>query len=163
MFKSPEQALAFAFRMRGSSVVSLPSSTYIAQKTDGQHSSDRLTTYDLHAQAGMIFSWLSRRPEDEQLYAFLLHGTIEERRAAASRLIAEHAVLLEKYKLPEDSLRNALLGKSVRDVSAVSGLTQYKAWRFRRDLAEILEPVQDRLMSAMFDELIANQTLPTKQ
>ena len=158
MFKSPEQALAFAFRMRGSSVVSLPSGTYLAQKTDNQHQSDRLTQYDLHAQAGMIFSWLSRRSEDEQIYAFLLHGTNGERRAAASLFVRKHGDAFKKYKLSNKQLRSAVLGGSVRDVSADSGLTQYKAWRFRRDLAEIFEPIQKQLMTAMYEDLIENQT-----
>lgn len=163
MFKSPDQALAFAFRMRASSIVSLPSGTYIAQKTDHQHSSDRLTQYDLHAQAGMIFSWLSRRSEDEQLYAFFLHGTIKERRLAASLFVRKNKELFNKYKLSNLALRNAVLGRSVRDVSAASGLTQYKAWRFRRDLAEIFAPIQDRLMTAMYEDLIENQTPPLNQ
>ncbi len=163
MFRSPDQALAFAFRMRHSHVVSLPSGTYIAQKTDHQHSSERLTKYDMHAQAGMIFAWLSRRDEDEQIYAFLLHGTIKERRLAASLFIRRHPDLLTKFKLSTVQLRNAVLGSSVRDVSAVSGLSQYKAWRLRRDLAEIFEPIQMRLMTAMEDELIARQTQPYSQ
>lgn len=158
MFKSPDQALAFAFRMRQSDVVSLPSGTYIAQKTDHQHSSDRLTQYDKHAQAGMIFAWLSRRPEDEQMYAFYLHGTIEERRLAASLISKTHRQVLEKYKLSDTQLSKAILGRSVRDVSAVSGLTKYKAWGLRRDLAEIFEPIQVRLMTAMQEDLIDRQT-----
>lgn len=158
MFKSPDQALAFAFRMRHSHVVSLPSGTYIAQKTDHQHSSDRLTQYDLHAQAGMIFSWLSRRPEDEQLYAFLLHGTIKERRAAASLFVRRNRGRLSRYGLNNAQLKQAVMGSSVRDVSDKAGLTQYKAWRLRRDLAEIFEPVQVRLLTAMQDELIDRQT-----
>jgi hypothetical protein len=158
MFKSPDQALAFAFRMRHSHVVSLPSGTYLAQKTDHQHSSDRLTQYDLHAQAGMIFSWLSRRPEEDQIYAFYLHGTIRERRVAASLIIRRNKERLAGYKLSHVQLRNAVLGRSVRDVSDASGLSQYKAWRLRRDLAEIFEPIQERLMTAMQDELISSNT-----
>lgn len=158
MFKSPDQALAFAFRMRHSHVVSLPSGTYIAQKTDHQHSSDRLTQYDLHAQAGMIFSWLSRRPEDEQLYAFLLHGTNRERRAAASLFVRRNRGRLAKYRLNNEQLKQAVMGSSVRDVSDKAGLTQYKAWKLRRDLAEIFEPVQTRLLTAMQDEFIDRQT-----
>lgn len=158
MFKSPDQALAFAFRMRSTSVVSLPSGTYIANKTDNQHSTDRLTQYDMHAQAGMIFAWLSRRPEDEQIYAFFLHGDTKERRLAASMLIRRNQEVFRKYKLQNRELRNAVLGRSVRDVSEASGLTQYKAWKFRRDLAEIFQPIQDRLMGAMYDEIIARQT-----
>lgn len=158
MFKSPDQALAFAFRMRHSHVVSLPSSTYIAQKTDHQHSSERLTQYDLHAQSGMIFSWLSRRPDDEQIYAFFLHGTNRERWVAAGLLVRRNRDRFRKYGLSNAELRKAILGRSVRESSADSGLTQWKAWKFRRDLAEILEPVQDRLMTAMQAELIDCQT-----
>lgn len=154
MFKSPDQALAFAFRMRHSHVVSLPSSTYIANKTDHQHSSDRLTQYDLHAQAGMIFSWLSRRPEDEQIYAFYLHGTGKERRLAAALFARRNKAIFRKYGLSNLDLRNAILARSVRDVSDVSGLSQYKAWKFRRELAGLFEPIQERLMSAMYEEMI---------
>ena len=157
MFKSPDQALAFAFRIRRSDVVSLPSGTYIAQKTDHQHSSQRLTQYDKHAQVGMIFAWLSRRPEDEQAYAFFLHGTIEERKVAALLIKQQHRKVLDKYKLDDKQICNAILGRSVRDVSAASGLSQYKAWKLRRDLAEIFEPVQMRLMTAMQEDLIDRQ------
>ena len=152
MFKSPDQALAFAFKTRASSVVSIPSSTYIANKTDSQHSSDRMTQYDKHAQAGMIFAWLSRRPEDEQIYAFFLHGTM-----AASLFIRRNQEQLKKYKLPNRELRNAVLGHSVRDVAHASGMTKNKAWKFRRELADIFQPIQDRLMGAMYEEIIARQ------
>jgi hypothetical protein len=159
MFKSPDQALAFAFRIRSTSVVNLPSGTYIANKTDNQHSTDRLTQYDLHAQSGMIFAWLSRRPEDEQIYAFFLHGNHKERRQAASMLIRRHQGVFKKYKLKNHALRNAVLGRSVRDVSEASGLTQYKAWKFRQDLADIFQPIQDRLMDCMYEEVISRQIL----
>jgi hypothetical protein len=159
MFKSPDQALAFAFRLRETSVVSLPSGTYIANKTDNQHSTDRLTQYDMHAQSGMIFAWLSRRPEDEQIYAFFLHGNNRERRQAASLLIRRNQEVFKKYKLQNHKLRSAVLGRSVRDVSDTSGLTQYKAWKFRQDLADIFQPIQDRLMESMYEEVIAKQVL----
>lgn len=153
MFRSPDQALAFAFRMRSSAVISIPSATYIANKTDNENTSDRLTQYDLHAQAGMIFSFLSRRPEDEQAYAFFLHGTIRERRLAATLLLKKNGERLGKYGLSSKQLRDALTGKSVRDVSEVSGLTQHKAWKFRRELAEIMAPIQDRLMDGLWEWL----------
>jgi hypothetical protein len=105
----------------------------------------------------MIFAWLSRRPEDEQAYAFYLHGTIEERKAAASLIKKQHRKVLDKYKLDDTQICNAILGRSVRDVSAASGLSQYKAWKLRRDLAEIFEPVQMRLMTAMQEDLIDRQ------
>lgn len=159
MFRSPDQALAFAFRMRSSAVISIPSATYIANKTDNENTSDRLTQYDLHAQAGMIFSFLSRRPEDEQAYAFFLHGTIRERRLAATLLLKKNGERLGKYGLSSKQLRDALIGKSVRDVSEVSGLTQHKAWKFRRELAEIMAPIQDRLMDGLWEWLEASNTM----
>ena len=153
MFRSPDQALAFAFRMRNSSVISLPSATYISQKTDNQHTSDSLTQYDLHAQVGMIFSFLSRRPEMEQVYAFFLHGSMRERLTAASLIIKENRPVFRKYGLPWGELKKAVLARSVRDVVNVSGLTQYKAWKFRRELAEILVPIQNSLMDALWEYL----------
>lgn len=161
MFNSPEQALAFAFRMRHTEVVSLPTSSYIANKTEHQHSSARLTTYDLKAQAGMVFSWLSRRPEMEQIYAFYLHGTMKERRLAASLFVRQNRSLLSKYKLSARELVNVMVGKSVRDSSAESGLSNWKAWKLRRDLAEIFEPIQQNLMTAMHEELILPGALPS--
>ena len=158
MFRSPDQALAFAFRMRSSAVISIPSATYIANKTDNEHASDRLTQYDLHAQVGMIFSFLSRRPEEEQLYAFYLHGTIKERRLASHLLVKKNSERLGRYGLSPKQLRDALVGKSVRDVSDVTGMTQHKSWKFRRELAEILAPIQDRLMDGLWEWLDTSNT-----
>ena len=158
MFKSPDQALAFAFRMRQSSVISLPSATYIAQKTDNQHTGERLTQYDLHAQVGMIFSFLSRRPEMEQVYAFFLHGTIRERALAASLIIKQNRKVLNGFGLDWKQLKKAVLGRSVRDVVAVSGLSQYKAWKFRRELASVLAPLQNSLMDALYEYLEQSNT-----
>lgn len=158
MFKSPDQALAFAFRMRNSAVISLPSATYIAQKTDNQHTGDRLTQYDLHAQVGMIFSFLSRRPEMEQVYAFFLHGTTRERALAASLIIKKNRQVLNGFGLDWRQLKKAVLGKSVRDVVAVSGLSQYKAWKFRRELAGVLAPLQNNLMDALYEYLEQSNT-----
>lgn len=158
MFKSPDQALAFAFRMRNSAVISLPSATYIAQKTDNQHTGDRLTQYDLHAQVGMIFSFLSRRPEMEQVYAFFLHGTMRERALAASLIIRANRKVLNGFGLDWRQLKKAVLGRSVRDVVAVSGLSQYKAWKFRRELASVLAPLQNSLMDALYEYLEASNT-----
>ncbi len=163
MFRSPDQALAFAFRMRSSAVISIPSATYIANKTDNENTSDRLTQYDLHAQVGMIFSFLSRRPEDEQLYAFYLHGTIKERRLAATLLMKKNADRLGKYGLSKQQLRQALLGRSVRDVSEMTGMTQHKSWKFRRELAEILAPIQDRLMDGLWEWLDNSNTMLMQQ
>jgi len=163
MFRSPDQALAFAFRMRSSAVISIPSATYIANKTDNEHASYRLTQYDLHAQVGMIFSFLSRRPEEEQAYAFFLHGTIRERKLAANLLGRRYGDRLSKYGLSKWQLRNAILGNSVRHTSEASGLSEHKAWKFRKELAEILSPIQDRLMDSLWEWLEASNTTLMQQ
>jgi len=153
MFKSPDQALAFAFRMRNASIISIPSATYIANKTDNESTSDRLTQYDLHAQVGMIFSFLSRRPELEQAYAFYLHGAIEEQRVAAKLLTEKLGERFSKYELENTQLEKAVLARSVRDVRDKAGMTQHKAWKFRRELADTLAPYQNSLMDALWDWL----------
>lgn len=163
MFRSPDQALAFAFRMRNSSVISIPSATYIANKTDNESTSDRLTQYDLHAQVGLIFSFLSRRPEAEQLYAFFLHGTIRERQLAAALLLKKNRDRFSKYGLDTRQLRKALLARSVRDVTDVAGLTHHRAWNLRRDLADLLQPIQHSLMDALWEWLEQPNTTVVRQ
>jgi hypothetical protein len=163
MFRSPDQALSFAFRMRSSAVISLPSATYIANKTDNESTSDRLTQYDMHAQAGMIFNFLSRQPEMQQVYAFFLHGTMRERKLAAAFIIKRNRQVFRKYGLSWKELRDAVLGRSVRDVSAVSGLSQYKAWKFRRELAEVLSPLQDGLMDSLWCYITQSNTALEQQ
>ena len=153
MFKSPDQALAFAFRMRNASIISIPSATYIANKTDNESTSERLTQYDLHAQVGMIFSFLSRRPDLEQAYAFYLHGAIEEQRVAVKLITEELGDRFSKYDLDNMQLEKAVLARSVRDVRDKAGLTQHKAWKFRKDLADVLAPYQNSLMDALWDWL----------
>jgi hypothetical protein len=152
MFRSPEQALAFSFRIRESNVISLPSTVYIAQKTEAQStSSDRLTRYDLHAQAGMVFSFLSRRPELEQAYAFYLYGTPRERKLAANFVARKYRDRFGRYGLDKYRLRLAILARSVRTVAEATGLSEWKSWKLRRDIAGVLEPVRNSLMDALWE------------
>ena len=89
----------------------------------------------------------------EQVYAFFLHGTMRERKLAASLIIKRNRKVLNQFGLGWRELRNAILGRSVRDVVAVSGLSQYKAWKFRRELASVLAPLQNSLMDALYEYL----------
>lgn len=61
--------------------------------------------------------------------------------------------LFTKYELNKLQLENAVLARSVRDVRDKSGLTQHKAWKFRRELADTLAPIQNTLMDALWDWL----------
>lgn len=153
MFRSPEQALAFSFRIRESNVISLPSTVYIAQKVEAQSTTDRLTRYDLHAQAGMVFSFLSRRPEMEQAYAFYLYGTPRERKLASNFIARKNRDRFSRYGLDKFRLRQAILARSVRHVSEVTGLTEWKSWKLRRDIAGVMEPVRNSLMDALWEWL----------
>jgi len=159
MFRSPEQALGFAFRIRDRSVISLPSGINLANKTEPGNYADRLSQYDLHAQAGMVFSFLNRRPQMEQAYAFFLYGRDRERRLAAAFLGAYLRERLSKYELSSTKLRRAIQAQTVRQVSDRAGLTQYKAWKFRQDLADELLPVRQRLMDALWQWLTQDGVL----
>lgn len=150
MFKSPEHALRFAFRMRHSQVISIPSGVNLANKVDNEHSGDRLSQYDMHAQVGMVFSFLERRTEDEQLYAFYVYGNMRERRLAANLIVRKHRGRLARFNLNKLELRNVLLGRSARDSAEIAGISINKAWKLRRELASILSPTQDKLMDAMW-------------
>jgi len=148
MFKSPEHALRFAFRTREMQVISIPSAVNLANKVDNQNTSDRMTQYDMHAQAGMLFSFLGRRPEDEQIYAFYVYGNMRERRLAANLIVRQHRGRLARFGLNKLELRNVLLGRSSRNSAEIAGISTNKAWKLRRELAGILSPIQDRLMDA---------------
>lgn len=156
MFRSPEQALAFAFRVRGSSVISLPTTMYIAQKVQQQSTSDSLSKYDLHAQAGMIFSFLSRRPDPEQAYAFYLYGSPREKKLAANFFARKYKGRLGKFGLNKIELRRAILARSVRNLAQETGLTEWKSWKLRREIAGVLEPARNSLMDALWTWLEPN-------
>lgn len=150
MFRSPEQALSFAFRIRESMVISLPSTVYIAQKTQSQNTSDGLSKYDLHAQAGMIFSFLSRRPEVEQAYAFFLYGNPREKKIACNFLARKYRERLGRFGLNKLELRRAFMARTVRAVAESTGLTEWKSWKLRGEIASCLEPVRNSLMDALW-------------
>jgi hypothetical protein len=156
MFRSPEQALAFAFRTRGSTVISLPSTVYIAQKIQSQSTSDSLSKYDLHAQAGMIFSFLSRRPEAEQAYAFYLYGEPREKKIAANFFARKYRNRLGRFGLNKLELRRAIMARSVRHVAQETGLTEWKSWKLRREIAGVMETARNSLMDALWTWLEPN-------
>jgi hypothetical protein len=156
VFRSPEQALSFAFRIRESSVISLPSGVYIAQKTEAQSTSESLSKYDLHAQAGMIFSFLSRRPEVEQAYAFYLYGTPRERKIAANFFARKYRGRFGRFALNKLELRRAILARTVRHVAQETGLSEWKSWKLRREIAGVMEPACNSLMDALWSWLEPN-------
>ena len=146
MFKHADQALRFAFRMRQKDLISKPSLTP-SQKEKSP--AERLSAHDFHAQAGMLFSFLERRPLHEQCYAFLMYGDDRERDASASILSADLA--LPKHIRDRGQLKIALLSKTVRGCAKELGISTYKAWRTKQALHGMLEPLGMRLFNAVED------------
>lgn len=72
---------------------------------------------------------------------------------AAKMLVEKFGERFSKYELNNLQLENAVLSRSVREVRDKVGLTQHKAWKFRRELADTLSPVQNSLMDALWDWL----------
>lgn len=149
MFKHPEQALRFAYKMREKSIIAMPHGVYVERLNQPSHDERTLTAYDFHAQAGMIFAFLGRRPELEQAYCMLQYGTPIEKKVGA-RYIANHSeVRLPNQLTSRTQLRKALMGNSVRKVANDVGISNYKAWKLRKELWSILEPI----MLNLYDEL----------
>lgn len=153
MFKSPEQALGFAFRIRDRDVISIPNFEQLGAKIQETNPANRLTQQDLHAQSAFILNFLSRQKEIIKSYAYFLHGTERERTVACASLAKELSAKLKRYNLSEDLLAEAINARNIRKVAAATGLTNYKSWKFRRDLADALEPVRTELMDELWNWL----------
>lgn len=153
MFKSPEQALGFAFRIRDRDVISIPNMEQLGTKIQETNQANRLTQQDLHAQSAFILNFLSREKEINRAYAYLLHGTERERTLAAASLAKELSSRFKRYNLSEELLAEAINARNIRKVAAATGLTNYKSWKFRRDLADALEPVRTELLDNLWDWL----------
>ena len=149
MFKHPEQALRFAYKMREKSIIAMPHGVYVERLNQPSHDERTLTAYDFHAQAGMIFAFLGRRSDLEQAYCMLQYGTPIEQKIGA-RYIANHVeVRLPNQLTSRTQLRKAFLATSVRKVANDVGISNYKAWKLRKELWGILEPI----MLTLYDGL----------
>ncbi|CAB5220472.1 hypothetical protein UFOVP236_70 [uncultured Caudovirales phage] len=151
MFSSPEAALRFAFRMRNKPIISTPSGVFMSKDKSKNPNAAKLTVYDFHAQAGMIFGKVDRMPIDQQLWVYLTYGDKHERRVCARMLSDKLANNPDAIKmgLSKVGIRNVLLSTSVRQCAKEVGLTNYKAWKIRGSLNADLE----RYMFKTLDEL----------
>ena len=156
MFRSPEQALGFAFRIRDRSIISIPDFERMQNKVQETDAANRLTQIDLHAQSAFIFNFLSRQKEVNKAYAYFLYGTERERTVACEFLAEALAEKLKRYRLSISDLQSGLLAKNVRKVAEATGMTAYKSWKFRRDLADALEPVRMELLDDLWGWLNPN-------
>ena len=159
MFSSPEAALRFAFRMREKSIVSTPSGVFMSKDKIKSPNAMKLTAYDFHAQAGMIFGRIDRMQEDQQAWVYLTYGNGKERRVCAkliaSRLQSNADAV--KYGMSQADVVKALLSKSVRQCAKETGLTNYKSWKIRGSLHGDLEPLMIRTLEELWDWLTTGQ------
>jgi len=139
MFRDADQAIRFAFRMRDKSIVS--KMRMLERDTPSSTATDRLTAYDFHAMSGMLFAFLMRCTKEQQAAVYLLYGNEYERKVAARIICYAEGVKLPKYITNRTQLRQALLSKTVRDCADKCGLTNYKAWKVRREMWNVVEPI----------------------
>lgn len=151
MFSSPEAALRFAFRMREKSIISTGSNVFMSKDKIKSPNSVKLTAYDFHAQAGLIFGRINRMPERQQAWIYMTYGNGKERSASAELLCPELLNTPEaiKYAMTKGTIKQVLLSKSVRQCAKYTGLTNYKSWKVRGALHYALEP----LMLQTLDDL----------
>lgn len=159
MFSSPEAALRFAFRMREKSIISTPSGVFMSKDKVKSPNAMRLTAYDFHAQAGMIFGFIDRLPQDEQAWVYLNYGNGKERRVCATVISHKltHNTDAIKYGMGSSDIRKVLLSSSVRQCSRDTGLTNYKSWKIRGSLYAEMEPLMLRTLDKIWDWLNAGQ------
>ena len=159
MFSSPEAALRFAFRMREKSIVSTPSGVFMSKDKIKSPNAMKLTAYDFHAQAGMIFGAIERMPMDQQVWVYLNYGNSKERNECAKVMAVrlkknEDAV---KYGMSQGAVVRALLSKSVRQCAKDTGLTNYKSWKIRGSLYADMEPLMMKTLDELWAWLNAGQ------
>ena len=153
MFASPEAALKFAFRMRGRAVMSSPSGVFMTKERMKSTGSSRLTSWDYHAQAGMVFSRVNRMPMVQQAWVFFEYGNPMERRISAKELadsIAGRADV-KSLKLSKSQIVSALMARTVRGVAKELGSTHYRGWKMRGVLMAALETSMMRTMSDIWE------------
>jgi hypothetical protein len=159
MFSSPEAALRFAFRMREKSIISSPSGVFMSKDKNKNPNAARLTAYDFHAQAGMIFGRVDRMKEDQQVWVYLNYGNKNERAACAKimsvMLIGNTEAI--KYRLSAVDLNKVLLSTSIRQCARTTGLTNHKSWKIRGSLHGSMEPVMLRTMEELWTWLNSGQ------
>lgn len=137
MFKTPDQAVRFAFKMKDKPIVRVPAPEEIDSVRETN--TMRLTAYDFHAQAAMIFSMIKRLPMEQQAALYLQHGD-EEERSYGAQYLADHADRLPKHVADRNILKRAFLCRTVRDCADKVGVSTYKAWKMRKDLWGLIEP-----------------------
>jgi len=135
MFRDADQAIRFAFAMRGKTVLSR---MRFSPSVAGRSSPDKLTMYDFHAMAAMIHAVINRQPLKQQAAVLLHYGNKQERMMAAEILAKGSA--LPKFIGNRDQLRSAIASRTVRELAKECSLTQYRAWKVRREVWGIVGP-----------------------
>jgi hypothetical protein len=138
MFRDADQAIRFAFRMRNKSVVS--KMRIMETDTPPSTATDRLTVYDFHAMSAMLFAFLGRCSMPQQAAAYVMYGDEHEKYMGAKILAEYCGGHYPKYITSKGQLVSALTSKTVRDCAEQCNLTNYKAWKVRREMWRVVEP-----------------------
>jgi len=151
MFKSADDAIRFAFRMRGKPIISMNSNVYMSKGEIGGSGHGKLTAYDLHAQSGMIWGCMERLPREQIAWVYAVYGEAREKRVAA-RVLAWYVakdIDVRGMKRSNADLRRVIESRSIRHCAKLLGVTPYKAMRIRRAVTAAMEP----LGFAVYEEL----------
>lgn len=143
MFRSADDAIRFAFRMRSKPIISMNSNVYISKGEVGQAGHGRLTAYDLHAQSGMIWGYMERLNRAELAWCYLMYGEPREKRVAARELAwyVSRDGEVRGMKRSNADLRRAIESRSIRHCAKLLGVTPYKAMVIRRAVNAAMQPL----------------------
>lgn len=152
MFRSADDAIRFAFRMRAKPIIAMPSNVYLS-KEERQSSTKggELSAYDLHAQAGMIWGYMERLNSPELAWVYVTYGDKREQHIA-SRILAQHATKsgdVRNLGRSSADVRRAIESRSIRHCAKLLRTTSYKAMVIRRAVGAVLE----QLAMRVYDDL----------
>jgi hypothetical protein len=129
----------------------MPTGVFLSKDKHRNPNSMKLTAWDFHAQAGMIFGRISRMPMDQQLWVFLTYGNVREQKVCARMLamsLTQHPEVV-RMGLSKLQVRRILLSSSVRRCASEASITQYQAHKIRG----ILNPSGQGAMIRALDDL----------
>lgn len=143
MFRSADDAIRFAFRMRHKPIISMNSNVYISKGELGGSGHGKLSAYDLHAQSGMIWGCMERLPREQIAWIYAVYGEPREKRVAARVLswYVGNDAEVRGLKRSNADLRRTIESRSIRHCAKLLGVTPYKAMRIRRAVTAAMEPL----------------------
>ena len=137
--------------MRERQILSMPTGVFLSKDKQRNPNAAKLTAWDFHAQAGMIFGRISRMPMDQQLWVYLTYGNAREQKVCARMLamsLTQHPEVV-RMGLSKLQVRRILMSSSVRRCASEANITQYQAHKIRG----ALHPNAQGAMTRALDDL----------